>query len=44
MPVDQLAGLVDVGGREAVGVSFVVSQLSVDVVVDVPLPNSGDQT
>lgn len=37
MPVDQVSDLVDVSGRETVGVSFVVGQLGVDVVVDVPL-------
>jgi hypothetical protein len=37
MPVDQVADLVDVGGREAIRVGFVVVQLSIDIVVNVPL-------
>lgn len=37
MPVNQFADLVDVGGRETIGVGLVVGQLSVDVVVNVPL-------
>lgn len=37
MPVDQLSGLIDVGGRETVGVGLVVGQLGVDVIIDVPL-------
>ena len=37
MPVDQVSDLVDVGRGETIGVGFVMSQLSVDVVMDVPL-------
>jgi len=37
MPVDQVSDLVDVGRGETVGVGLVVGQLSVDVVIDIPL-------
>jgi hypothetical protein len=37
VPVDQVPNLVDVGWGETVGVGLVVGQLSVDVVVDIPL-------
>ena len=37
MPVDQVSDLVDVGRGETIGVGLVVSQLGVDVVMDVPL-------
>ena len=36
-PVDQLSGLVDISRGETVGVGLVVGELSVDVVVDIPL-------
>jgi len=37
MPVDQVTELVDVGRGKTVGIRFVVGQLGIDVVVDVPL-------
>ena len=37
MPVDQVTDLVNVGWGETVGVGLVVGQLSIDVIVDIPL-------
>ena len=42
-PVDQLSDLVDVGWGETVGIGLVVGQLSVDVIVDIPLFGNRNQ-